>query len=56
LNRRTRWGFSPRAAQKNPNAYRGLVVKVAGYSAYFTDLGRSIQEYIIGRYEFGSAL
>ncbi|MBK5092490.1 MAG: hypothetical protein JJE48_03120 [Actinobacteria bacterium] len=41
-----------RAAQKDPDTYRGLVVKVAGYSAYFTDLGRSIQEDIIDRYEF----
>ena len=56
MNRRTRWGFSPRAAQKDPNAYRGLVVKEAGYSAHLADLGRSIQEDIIGRYEFGSAL
>lgn len=41
-----------RAAQKDPQSYRWLVVKVAGYSAYFTDLGRSIQNDIIERYEF----
>lgn len=41
-----------RAAQKNPDQYRDLVVKVAGYSAYFTDLGKSIQEDIIDRYEY----
>jgi len=40
------------AAQNDPEAYRGLVVKVAGYSAYFTDLGRSIQNDIIDRYQF----
>jgi pyruvate formate-lyase/glycerol dehydratase family glycyl radical enzyme len=41
-----------RAAQDDPEAYRDLVVKVAGYSAYFTDLGRSIQNDIIDRYQF----
>jgi len=41
-----------RAAQQDPERYRDLVVKVAGYSAYFTDLGRSIQDDIIGRCEF----
>ncbi|MHB8894560.1 MAG: pyruvate formate lyase family protein [Candidatus Geothermincolia bacterium] len=41
-----------RAAQNDPDAYRDLVVKVAGYSAYFTDLGRSIQDDIIDRYQF----
>lgn len=39
-------------AQKNPEKYRDLIVKVAGYSAYFTDLGKSIQDDIISRYEF----
>lgn len=43
-----------RAAQGDPEAYRDLVVKVAGYSAYFTDLGRSIQDDIIDRYQFES--
>jgi len=43
-----------RAAQKDPENYRGLVVKVAGYSAYFTDLGRSIQDDIIDRCQFGA--
>jgi len=42
-----------RAAQKSPEKYRDLVVKVSGYSAYFCDLGRSIQEDIIARTEFG---
>ena len=39
--------------RKDPDRYRDLVVKVSGYSAYFTDLGRSIQEDIIDRHEFG---
>jgi formate C-acetyltransferase len=43
-----------RAAQKDPERYRDLVVKVSGYSAYFCDLGRSIQEDIIAREEFGA--
>lgn len=43
-----------REAQLHPERYRDLVVKVSGYSAYFTDLGESIQEDIIGRCEFGS--
>jgi formate C-acetyltransferase len=43
-----------RAAQRDPDSYRDLVVKVAGYSAYFCDLGHSIQEDIIDRYQFGS--
>jgi pyruvate formate-lyase/glycerol dehydratase family glycyl radical enzyme len=41
-----------RAAQKDPDKYKDLVVKVSGYSAYFCDLGRSIQEDIIARCEF----
>jgi len=42
-----------RKAQKHPEKYRDLIVKVSGYSAYFTDLGRSIQEDIIERTAFG---
>ncbi|MHA1734624.1 MAG: pyruvate formate lyase family protein [Promethearchaeota archaeon] len=41
-----------KAAQRHPERYRDLVVKVSGYSAYFTDLGRSIQDDIIKRHEF----
>jgi formate C-acetyltransferase len=40
-----------RAAQRNPAQYRDLIVKVGGYSTYFTDLGREIQEEIIARTE-----
>jgi formate C-acetyltransferase len=43
-----------RAAQERPADYADLVVRVSGYSAYFTRLGRSIQEDIIGRTEFAS--
>jgi formate C-acetyltransferase len=38
-------------AQKNPEQYRGLVVRVAGYSAFFTSLDRAIQDDIISRTE-----
>lgn len=40
-----------RAAQKNPRKYRDLVVRVAGYTAFFTDLNKDIQDDIIGRTE-----
>lgn len=40
-----------RDAQKNPDKYRSLVVRVAGYSALFTTLSRSLQEDIINRTE-----
>ncbi|MBI5482086.1 MAG: hypothetical protein HY906_24740 [Deltaproteobacteria bacterium] len=43
-----------RDAQAHPERYRDLVVKVSGYSAFFTDLGKSIQEDIIARAEFGT--
>jgi len=46
-------GETLRDAQAHPERYRDLVVKVSGYSAYFTDLGRSIQDDIIARHEFG---
>ena len=41
-----------RDAQKNPDAYRDLVVRVSGYSAYFQDLGKPVQDEIIRRIEF----
>lgn len=43
-----------RAAQKDPEAHADLIVRVSGYSAYFTRLGRRIQDDIIGRTEFAS--
>ena len=42
-----------RDAQAHPERHRDLIVKVSGYSAYFNDLGRAIQEDIIARAEFG---
>jgi formate C-acetyltransferase len=38
-------------AQIHPERYRSLVVRVAGYSAFFVDLNRVLQEDIIGRTE-----
>lgn len=40
-------------AQKHPENYKSLVVRVAGYSALFTTLSRSLQDDIINRTEQG---
>ncbi|QHQ61860.1 glycyl radical protein [Anaerocolumna sedimenticola] len=40
-------------AQKHPENYKSLVVRVAGYSALFTSLSRSLQDDIIARTEQG---
>ncbi len=40
-----------RAAQQHPEKYRDLIVRVAGYSDYFCDLGQALQEEIIARTE-----
>ena len=37
------------AAQKHPEEYQGLLVRVAGYTAYFVELGKDVQDEIIGR-------
>ncbi|MDR0904673.1 MAG: formate C-acetyltransferase/glycerol dehydratase family glycyl radical enzyme, partial [Oscillospiraceae bacterium] len=39
------------AAQKTPEKYRDLVVRIAGYSAYFTELSTELQNDLIGRTE-----
>ena len=36
-------------AQKHPEQYKGLLVRVAGYTAYFTELGKEVQDDIISR-------
>jgi formate C-acetyltransferase len=36
-------------AQKNPEKYRDLVVRVAGYSAFFVELCKDVQDEIISR-------
>ena len=40
-----------RAAQAEPEKYRDLIVRVAGYSDYFCDLTRALQDEIIARTE-----
>ena len=39
-------------AQKHPELYRDLIVRVAGYSDYFNDLGEDLQNEIINRTEY----
>lgn len=41
-------------AQKNPEKYRSLVVRVAGYSAFFVELDKDIQDEIISRTMIGA--
>lgn len=38
-----------RAAQKDPERYKGLLIRVAGYTAYFVELGKEVQDDIISR-------
>ena len=38
-----------RAAQKNPEQYRDLVVRIAGFSEFFVNLSPEMQEEIIAR-------
>jgi len=38
-------------AQEHPEMYRDLLVRVSGYTAYFCDLNRSMQDEIIARVE-----
>ncbi|NOY69633.1 MAG: hypothetical protein GXP53_09125 [Deltaproteobacteria bacterium] len=42
-----------RAARRDPSAHPGLVVRVAGYCAYFNDLQPTVQEEIIERTAHG---
>ena len=41
------------AAQKHPEEYEELTVRVAGYMAYFVRLGKDVQDSIIARTEHG---
>jgi formate C-acetyltransferase len=40
-----------RDAQVHPDLHRDLIVRVAGYSDYFCDLGKALQDEIIARTE-----
>jgi len=42
-----------RDAQAHPDRYRDLIVRVAGYSDYFCDLTKALQDEIIARTEHG---
>ena len=43
-----------RDAQKHPQDYTDLVVRVAGFSAYFTRLDKGVQNEIVKRTEYAS--
>ncbi len=45
-----------RRAQAHPEEHRDLIVRVAGYSDYFCDIGRELQEEIIARTAQGEDL
>jgi formate C-acetyltransferase len=40
-----------RQAQIHPEEYRDLLVRIAGYSAYFTELSKDLQDDLIARTE-----
>ena len=40
-------------AKQRPEEYRGLTVRVAGYTAYFTELASDLQDEIIERTSYG---
>jgi len=44
-------GATLRLAQQHPEQYRSLIVRVAGYSDYFCDLSKTLQDEIIARTE-----
>ncbi|MGO0943236.1 glycine radical domain-containing protein, partial [Clostridioides difficile] len=39
-------------AQKNPDNYRQLMVRVAGFTQYWCELGKPIQDEVIARTEY----
>jgi formate C-acetyltransferase len=41
------------SAKADPDSWRGLTVRVAGYTAYFTELANDLQDEIIARTSFG---
>jgi formate C-acetyltransferase len=43
-----------RDAQKRPEEYRSLLVRITGYNAYFTSIGRELQDEVIARISHGS--
>ncbi|MHC4389518.1 MAG: glycine radical domain-containing protein, partial [Planctomycetota bacterium] len=43
-----------RKAQEKPEQHRDLIVRVAGYSDYFVNIGRDLQDEIISRTELSA--
>jgi len=41
------------AAQKDPEKHRNITIRVAGYTAYFVELARDLQDEIIARTAYG---
>ena len=41
-------------AQRHPERHRDLLIRVAGYTAFFVELGKETQDEIISRTEYGS--
>ena len=39
-------------AQKNPENYSRLIVRIWGWSAYFTELDKKYQDHVIARHEY----
>jgi 4-hydroxyphenylacetate decarboxylase large subunit len=39
-------------AQKNPKNYRDLMVRVAGFSQYWVEIGKPVQDELIARTEY----
>ena len=39
------------AAQQDPEKHQDLIVRVTGFSAYFVDLSKGLQDHIIARTE-----
>jgi formate C-acetyltransferase len=39
-------------AQRNPEKYQNLLVRVTGYNAYFVSIGKALQNEIIARTVF----
>jgi formate C-acetyltransferase len=38
-------------AQEHPERHQNLIIRVAGYSTYFVDLSKGLQDHIIARTE-----
>ena len=45
-----------RDAQAHPEKYRGLMVRVAGFTQYWVELGKQIQDEVIARTEYGEIM